>query len=35
LMDISSLDGLLLYLASDLSSHVTGSVFTVDDGQTL
>lgn len=35
LMDISSLDGVLVYLASDASSHVTGSVFTVDDGQTL
>ena len=35
LMDICSLDGLLLYLASDASEHVTGSVFPVDDGQTL
>jgi NAD(P)-dependent dehydrogenase (short-subunit alcohol dehydrogenase family) len=35
LMDIGSLDSMLLYLASDASSHVTGSVFAVDDGQTL
>lgn len=35
LMDNSSLDSILLYLASDASSHVTGSVFNVDDGQTL
>ncbi|MET0984027.1 MAG: SDR family NAD(P)-dependent oxidoreductase [Steroidobacteraceae bacterium] len=35
LMDIASLDSILLYLSSDASSHVTGSVFTVDDGQTL
>ncbi|MET0986040.1 MAG: SDR family NAD(P)-dependent oxidoreductase [Steroidobacteraceae bacterium] len=35
MMDISSLDSILLYLAADASSHVTGSVFTVDDGQSL
>ena len=35
LMDNASLDSILLYLASDASSHVTGSVFNVDDGQTL
>ena len=35
LMDASSLDGLLLYLCSDASEFVTGSVFTLDDGQTL
>lgn len=35
LMEASSLDGLLLYLSSDASEFVTGSVFTVDDGQTL
>ena len=30
-----SLDGLLLYLSSDWSAEVTGSVFTIDDGQSL
>jgi len=35
LMDEGSLDGLLIYLASDASAAVTGSVFTVDDGQGL
>ena len=35
LMDAGALDALLLYLASDASAQVTGSVFTVDDGQTL
>lgn len=35
MMDLGALDPLLLYLCSDLSAEVTGSVFTVDDGQTL
>jgi len=30
-----SLDGLILYLLSDASNMVTGSVFSVDDGQSL
>ncbi|MGH6780575.1 MAG: SDR family NAD(P)-dependent oxidoreductase [Sphingomonadaceae bacterium] len=35
LMRDSDLDAMLLYLASDASRSVTGSVFTVDDGQSL
>jgi NAD(P)-dependent dehydrogenase (short-subunit alcohol dehydrogenase family) len=35
LMAADSLDGMLLYLASDASAHVTGSVMKVDDGQSL
>jgi NAD(P)-dependent dehydrogenase (short-subunit alcohol dehydrogenase family) len=35
LMDASSLDMSLLYLASDAAEYVTGSVVTVDDGQGL
>ena len=35
IMDIDALDGLVLYLASDASAQITGSVFTVDDGQSL
>lgn len=35
LMNIDALDPLLLYLCSDASAQVTGSLFTVDDGQTL
>jgi NAD(P)-dependent dehydrogenase (short-subunit alcohol dehydrogenase family) len=35
LMKDDSLDGMLTFLASDASSHVTGSVMTVDDGQSL
>ena len=35
IMDVEALDPLLLYLCSDASAQVTGSVFTVDDGQTL
>jgi NAD(P)-dependent dehydrogenase (short-subunit alcohol dehydrogenase family) len=35
LMDMEALDPLLLYLCSDASAQITGSVFTVDDGQTL
>jgi NAD(P)-dependent dehydrogenase (short-subunit alcohol dehydrogenase family) len=35
LMDVSDLDAMALYLASDASGAVTGSVFTLDDGQSL
>lgn len=35
LMDEDALDGIVLYLASDASKAVTGSTFTVDDGQSL
>lgn len=35
IMTLQALDPLLLYLACDASAEVTGSVFTVDDGQTL
>lgn len=35
LMDQDELDTMLLYLASDASGGVTGSSFTVDDGQSL
>ncbi|PVM92598.1 short-chain dehydrogenase [Caulobacter radicis] len=35
LMDTSDLEATALYLASDASRAVTGSVFTVDDGQSL
>jgi NAD(P)-dependent dehydrogenase (short-subunit alcohol dehydrogenase family) len=35
LMDAEDLDAMMLYLASDASRAVTGSVFTLDDGQTL
>jgi NAD(P)-dependent dehydrogenase (short-subunit alcohol dehydrogenase family) len=35
LMSIAALDPMMLYLASDASAEVTGSVFTIDDGQTL
>ena len=35
LMQESDMDGVLLFLASDLSRAVTGSAFTVDDGQSL
>jgi NAD(P)-dependent dehydrogenase (short-subunit alcohol dehydrogenase family) len=34
-MDESVLDATLLYLCSDACAQVTGSVFTIDDGQTL
>jgi len=34
-MDESALDPMILFLASDASAQTTGSVFTVDDGQTL
>ncbi len=33
LMDIDSLDGMMLFLASDAGRFTTGSVLTVDDGQ--
>ena len=32
---LEALDDMLLYLASDASKYVTGSVMTVDDGQSL
>lgn len=35
IMDAGALDSMLLYLASDASAQVTGSVFTIDDGQSL
>ena len=35
LMVEEDLDGMALYLASDASRAITGSVFTLDDGQTL
>lgn len=35
IMDAAALDAMLLYLCSDASAYVTGSVFTIDDGQTL
>jgi NAD(P)-dependent dehydrogenase (short-subunit alcohol dehydrogenase family) len=35
IMSASALDPMLLYLVSDASAEVTGSVFTIDDGQTL
>jgi NAD(P)-dependent dehydrogenase (short-subunit alcohol dehydrogenase family) len=34
-MDESALDAMTLYLASNASAQTTGSVFTIDDGQTL
>lgn len=34
-MEADALDPLILYLSSDTCAPVTGSVFTVDDGQTL
>ncbi len=34
-MDIDSLDPILLYLSSDVSKFVTGVGFTIDDGQSL
>jgi NAD(P)-dependent dehydrogenase (short-subunit alcohol dehydrogenase family) len=35
LMDLATLDPLMLYLTSDASAQLTGSVFDVDDGQSL
>jgi enoyl-[acyl-carrier-protein] reductase (NADH) len=34
-MDEDALDPMILYLSSDFSGQVTGSVITADDGQTL
>ena len=35
LLEIDSLDDIVLFLASDASRHVTGSTITIDDGQSL
>jgi len=35
IMSMGALDPMLLYLCADASAEVTGSVFTIDDGQTL
>ena len=35
MMDIDVLDPTILHLCSDASAQITGSVFTIDDGQTL
>jgi NAD(P)-dependent dehydrogenase (short-subunit alcohol dehydrogenase family) len=35
IMSIDALDPILLYLCADACAQVTGSVFTVDDGQTI
>jgi enoyl-[acyl-carrier-protein] reductase (NADH) len=35
LLDLDSLDPLLLYFCSDASRQLTGSVISVDDGQSL
>jgi NAD(P)-dependent dehydrogenase (short-subunit alcohol dehydrogenase family) len=35
IMDASALDAMILYLCSDASQQTTGSVLTIDDGQTL
>ncbi len=35
IMSVGALDPMLLYLCADASAEVTGSVFTIDDGQTL
>jgi NAD(P)-dependent dehydrogenase (short-subunit alcohol dehydrogenase family) len=35
IMGVEALDAMLLFLSSDASAQTTGSVFTVDDGQTL
>jgi enoyl-[acyl-carrier-protein] reductase (NADH) len=34
-MEETDLDAIVAYLMSDASRAVTGSVFTIDDGQTL
>jgi NAD(P)-dependent dehydrogenase (short-subunit alcohol dehydrogenase family) len=35
IMNEDSLNAMMLYLASDASGPVTGSTFTIDDGQSL
>jgi NAD(P)-dependent dehydrogenase (short-subunit alcohol dehydrogenase family) len=35
IMDVGALDPMLLYLCSDASAQTTGSVFDIDDGQSL
>jgi len=35
IMDVSALDPMLLYLCSEASAQTTGSVFNIDDGQSL
>jgi NAD(P)-dependent dehydrogenase (short-subunit alcohol dehydrogenase family) len=35
IMSVGALDPMLLYLCCDASAEVTGSIFTIDDGQTL
>jgi NAD(P)-dependent dehydrogenase (short-subunit alcohol dehydrogenase family) len=35
LLDVDALDTMLLFLLSDASAQVTGSTFTIDDGQSL
>lgn len=35
IMDVDALDPMMTYLCSAASEQVTGSVFTIDDGQTL
>jgi len=35
IMRVGALDPMLLYLCPDASAEVTGTVFTIDDGQTL
>jgi len=35
IIDASALDVMMLYLCSNAAQQTTGSVFTVDDGQTL
>jgi enoyl-[acyl-carrier-protein] reductase (NADH) len=34
-MEATDLDAIATYLASDAARAITGSVFTLDDGQTL
>ena len=34
-MDSDALDAMILYFSSDASRNLTGSVMTIDDGQTL
>lgn len=35
LLEAADLDAMLVYLASDAASRVTGAIFTIDDGQSL